>query len=515
MKKHVKVILLVCLCFCCGFCDLNAEDLNWECISKEIMEIYAVLVSRDNPKIIYIGNNRGVFKTIDAGDSWQLSLSLRGTGQKINLLTEDGRGVVYAASTQGLFLTQDRGRSWKRIFGGKGKEENDCRALGIFSQTEFYLGTKKGLFATRDGARTWYRAQGRLGNLCILAIACDKENEFIYVAAEDGAYKIDAPLSPDAYDRIFIAHSCKKEEDSEEEGEGVAQETKICTVTHIDIDYRKPQDIYLATHSGIYKSSDYGRNWEAMTGFGLLNKHVEFVKISKSSNPIAINDSGIFIYKKERWNELSLRLLTSSIRFLDIDEQNDLYAATDKGLYKANLNIDVEPATFMQTAEYPQDKPTVQQLHQQAIKYAKIFDPQQFESHKKLSRIKAILPEFSLDYDRTVASYSNSNSTRFCVGPVNWGVTLEWNLGDLIWSEQQRLIDSQTRLMIELRNDILDEVNKLYFEFKRTKLELLRGNPDAKKRAEKELKLEELAAGLDALTGGYFSECLKKNSQDN
>jgi len=60
---------------------------------------------------------------------------------------------------------------------------------------------------------------------------------------------------------------------------------------------------------------------------------------------------------------------------------------------------------------------------------------------------------------------------------------------------------------VELRNDILDEVNKLYFERLRVKSEL--DNlpiEDRKERLDKELKLEELTASLDALTGGYYSE---------
>lgn len=60
--------------------------------------------------------------------------------------------------------------------------------------------------------------------------------------------------------------------------------------------------------------------------------------------------------------------------------------------------------------------------------------------------------------------------------------------------------------MVELRDDILDQVNKLYFERLRLKMELASLSiEDLKKRNEKELKLQELTASLDALTGGYFS----------
>jgi hypothetical protein len=79
----------------------------------------------------------------------------------------------------------------------------------------------------------------------------------------------------------------------------------------------------------------------------------------------------------------------------------------------------------------------------------------------------------------------------------------------LVWNDAQTSIDVRSRLMVELRDDILDEVTKLYFERIRVKMELNNLTiEDRKKRAEKELKLQELTASLDALTGGYFSSHL-------
>ena len=65
--------------------------------------------------------------------------------------------------------------------------------------------------------------------------------------------------------------------------------------------------------------------------------------------------------------------------------------------------------------------------------------------------------------------------------------------------------------MVQLRNDILDQVNRTYFERRRLQQELLASPPkDEHALIEKQLRLEELTADLDGLTGGYFSEVATK-----
>ncbi|MDD5246833.1 MAG: hypothetical protein PHS09_05540, partial [Candidatus Omnitrophica bacterium] len=66
-------------------------------------------------------------------------------------------------------------------------------------------------------------------------------------------------------------------------------------------------------------------------------------------------------------------------------------------------------------------------------------------------------------------------------------------------------IDVRSRLDVQLRQDLLDEATKLYFERIRLRMEIDGFSiEDRKRRGEKELKLREVTANLDALTGGYF-----------
>ena len=94
---------------------------------------------------------------------------------------------------------------------------------------------------------------------------------------------------------------------------------------------------------------------------------------------------------------------------------------------------------------------------------------------------------------------------------VDWGVSLSWDLSELVWNDAQASIDVRSKLMVELREDILDQVNKLYFERLRIKAELDNlAIEDRSKRFDKQLKLEELTASLDSLTAGYYSDQLRK-----
>ena len=70
--------------------------------------------------------------------------------------------------------------------------------------------------------------------------------------------------------------------------------------------------------------------------------------------------------------------------------------------------------------------------------------------------------------------------------------------------------------MVQLRNDIMDEVNKLYFERRRLQFELAENPPEAQsKKVLKELRLQELTANIDSLTGGYLSEHIKIQSNSD
>ena len=94
----------------------------------------------------------------------------------------------------------------------------------------------------------------------------------------------------------------------------------------------------------------------------------------------------------------------------------------------------------------------------------------------------------------------------------NLDLSVSWELGDLIWSDDQTNIDVRSRLMVQLRNDILDDLRRAYYERKRLLFELAMNPPkDMKSKFEKELRIQELTSTIDDLTGNYLSK--RKKSQ--
>jgi hypothetical protein len=90
---------------------------------------------------------------------------------------------------------------------------------------------------------------------------------------------------------------------------------------------------------------------------------------------------------------------------------------------------------------------------------------------------------------------------------------LSWDLGDAVFNLDRIDVSREARLVIQLRDDVLDEVNQLYFERQRV-LASLDAPPADAPVALLRLRAAELASGLDAWTGGWFNEQLAHPDSD-
>ncbi|HLD82673.1 MAG TPA: hypothetical protein VI976_01845, partial [Candidatus Omnitrophota bacterium] len=511
MKRAICFLVSFALLILALNPDVSASGILWEEISRGNTNLTCVLTDPVNPRIIYFGSQNGIYKTSDGGLNWRSILSVRGQKRIVHFLLFDpkNKNSLYAATGTGLFYSADQGASWRRIFKGKNYLESECLALAILADS-IYLGTAGGLFLSKDKGRSWHKEKGGLGRAEILAIAFNsaKPNE-IYAACIEGVFRTDN--YGQSWEKIFAANPSEGFGGEDEGGEGRDEGKRYSNIRHLILDAHNSDSLYLATSKGVYKSRNKGRDWELVSSYGLLSEDIRFLLIASDYNFYCLTKSGVFKYDDERWQELSLGLAVNEIRFLAWDKEGNLYAACDSGLFKAKIMDDFKQEALI--ALYCKFEPAIKEVQQAAITYAEV-EPEKIIRWRRQARMKAALPKLTVGLDRSEATnyeIYTSGTTRYVYeGPHDrsngWDVTLSWELGDLIWSGEQTNIDVRSKLMVELRDNILDEVNKLYFERLRVKMELdSLSIEDRRKRLEKELRLRELTASLDALTGGWFS----------
>jgi hypothetical protein len=146
-----------------------------------------------------------------------------------------------------------------------------------------------------------------------------------------------------------------------------------------------------------------------------------------------------------------------------------------------------------------------------------MVEPERARSYVDRARHAAWLPELRLRVDRRfgrsesldVPSTSTSTTSPLgvdTVDDVRYEARVTWDLARLVFSNDELAAQSQTMRMAEMRRDIEVTVSRLYFERRRLRLERLSAGA-AERSIRRELRVREIEAELDALTGGDFSQC--------
>lgn len=514
-------------------------DRKWVKAGNGIMDadLKEILVSTQDPDMVYITSNKAVYMTGDGGKSWSELLSLRTTDKIINTieLSIDSK-TVYVGTTDGLYKSNDRGAKWERIFRGVGGLENAVFAVAVNSQNSEIIiaGTMAGIFKTEDSGRNWSKGKNLPAQSIVTAITTDGYNQNIFYAASNrGVYK--SSDSGDSWDRIY--ELITPEEDYqyffEDEDEDISKIKGVIKTRDIIVDPENHRTIYLATSNGLIISPDEGTSWKSAGRSGLLSRNIRSIIAAGNDALYAATDRGVFKYMKDlnQWRALSEGLSTIDIRSLNSNKHtgNDnmvLWAASGQGVFKTEISSyssinGKQEMTAEQALSMFSHEPSVEEIRQAAIEYAEV-QPDKINKWRKAAAMKALLPDLRVAYDdaedwqSSTYFYKNTYDEQYLKddditegNDKGWSVSLAWDLGDLIWNSAQTSIDTRSRLMVQLRDDILNEVTRLYFERRRLQVEMLTyQTTDFNSRIDKELRLQELTAGMDALTGSYLSKRL-------
>jgi hypothetical protein len=178
-------------------------------------------------------------------------------------------------------------------------------------------------------------------------------------------------------------------------------------------------------------------------------------------------------------------------------------------------------------AEAAAGEPPVLSVQRAALRYLAL-EPRRLASLRERTRRSALLPVLEVfggvggdrsrqrDWDQAFTSGLDReflDRRRARGSDYDAGARVTWNLGGAIYHPEEIDAARETREWIELRDEVLDEVAQLYFERRRAQLDAAR-ETDPHAAARLALRAAELAAGLDAWTGGWWSAQLTRLSPE-
>jgi hypothetical protein len=468
-----------------------------------------------------IGIEGGILESRDEGRTWKRVLTVP-AGLPVSMLRRDTSGAWWAATSRAVYRSADGGRRWE-LAAQFADPENPVRCF-LSAEQALYAGRLAGLEVSRDGGVIWDRVP-QLGNQEIYQIENGPSGE-IWVAASGGVFRGSADSGWECvYRRLSLADAepeaaAPSDEDAAgsdaERGgvyfwftgtdgvglvDGMKKFSLQNTVGQVRADGMLPSvlltapsgggpagDAALALPEGIYLSDGPDRALRKLNAGWPGAQPRSLVYEPAADRLIAVTERGVFKYDHP-----------------------------DLGSYLEARRLEDPQKVQALTSSFSHE-PGILELQEAAMRYAEVH-PDKIAVWRQQAARRAWLPTLSVGQDRgldqtvDIDRGGTGDADRFIEGPSEedqqWSVDLSWDLGDLIWSTDQTTIDNRSKLMVQLRDELLSQLNQLYFARRRLQIAgLVDGGSEIQKELDRTLQIEEYTAGLDALTGGYFSRVL-------
>jgi len=439
-------------------------------------------------------------------------------------LAFDAEGALWIAGDEGLYRLGRDGRLADRT-PGPGETVRQVRRIAA-EPGLLVCGTAGGLFASRDGA-VWIRLDAGLpdGDVTALALA----------GAGPGAFPSAGRVLWAVVDEELVRAALRS-----------APEIEVTDVTRPTLaEADRPVDVLAAPPGGevaVLGESTLsllrpGLGWE--THRPALPPGSATRRLAAAQDRLWIaTDAGLLELRQGRFARAEGTAGSESV-FALAAGAGRLFAAAERGVLEALVAAPapaIGAAGSSEVAPTPEapppdlvaralarlsaGEPAVGAVQRAALRYLDL-EPARIRSLARGARRAGWLPVVRLD-----GAYGGSRGeTRdwdqaFTSGDYRFlydrgrdrdrdfdvALQLTWNLGLIAYHPESIDASSEARQLVKLRDQVLDEVVQLYFERRRALLALAAlAGADPLEAADLRLRADELAAGLDAWTGGWWS----------
>jgi hypothetical protein len=428
---------------------------------------------------IFLGTDTGLYhRAPDDPRGWSLVLA----AEPILDLASQG-DEVFAATEHGLYVWNDARASAQRVVLAAG---DAARGLAVDDSGTVWVATDAGLFERAPGAREFTReASLPPGEVAAVASAGDEvwaglANALYAGGAGRGFRQRLAGLDPGWWELRGAA--------------------RVAGVT------------LLGVAAGVWRL-DGKTSRQIDLGGG------EVFQIAAAGNRLFVaSERGLYSYPVvELGSGAGKQSLSVEALGLSIDGGR-VWVATDRGL--ASLGLDAgAPSAPLPPLDREAHAARVAALQRAVLAYQELAPARTSEIESR-ARWKGLYPELraTAGFDRD-GEWNGEHNTTFTSGAFHnladlhhdnhhgydAAVTLVWELSDFVAPDDPLAVSRERRLVVSLRDQVLERVNHLYFQRLRVLGQLADLAADDAKRAELELTAAEIAAQLDAWSGGMFS----------
>jgi len=274
--------------------------------------------SRDS-KIIYTSGNRGklpggFFKSTDGGMTWKSAKELKDEAIHAMAQAKDNPDVLYVGTNTGVFVSKNSGDDWEKISSDTMPVNLNSMAIDPRSSSTIYAGTNWRPYKSTDSGKSWRLLKtGMIDDSDVFAVTIDPRNT-----------------------QHVIASACSGIYESFTGGEGWSKIQGIPSQSRRTRDILQhptiPGTVYAATTEGFWMTTNGGKSWALTTQRNLEINSIAVHPDEPNRVFIGTNNYGVMVSNDGGRNFTPTNdNFTSRFAYSvtpDISQPNRLYATT-------------------------------------------------------------------------------------------------------------------------------------------------------------------------------------------